>query len=139
MKLIRTQGAAGRIGCYVTASEDHHLLDDNDHFHKAIGGVDFMPSNQYVEFAEGQLETEVVVHLPDSSLKDVNGQLPERCEPVVFMLILYGPEPQGTCMLSRKDHCVVEVGPRRKDWESIYLRRQSIEYFMYHSKPTWCD
>jgi hypothetical protein len=76
------------------------------------------------------------MNFPTSRLLDMNGTFNERCDPVCVVLEISDPSPPRVSV-SRRNYCVVAVGPEPQDWARIDLHRNYVGHFVSYTHPTW--
>ena len=67
---------------------------------------------------------------------DKNGTFDERAAPICFALEITDPSPPRI-LISKKNYCLVAVGPEPQDWAAIDMRKNYLEHFCSYSQPTW--
>jgi Ca2+/Na+ antiporter len=125
--LIREGSCEGQGSCKVTSFENG----------KAQVGIDYAPlKNQVVMFADNQQAAELRIELPDSSIKDMDQNIPEVFDPLMFTLELSEPED---VRLSRRTTCTVEIHPIQENIQKLRERRRLLNYLMKHKEPSYLD
>ena len=92
-------------------------------------------------FLDCQKEASFTIDTPGSSLRDENGALPKKHEPVCFVLEMTDARPSGPhgVSLSKRRECLVKIAPDEEAWRKYDQRLEILRYYLQLRNPSYFD